>query len=43
MVGEGLSRSEMNRRVALARRVFKWAAAEELIPFEVYQRLTAVT
>lgn len=28
----------MNR----VRRVFKWGAGEELIPFEVYQRLTTV-
>ena len=43
MVSDGLSRSEVNRRVALARRVFKWAVSEELIPFDVYDRLTAVT
>ncbi len=42
MVFAGLSRSEVNRRVMLARRIFKWAAGEELITFEVYQRLTAV-
>jgi hypothetical protein len=42
MVREGLSRAEVNRRVALARRVFKWAAGEELVPIEAYHRLTAV-
>jgi hypothetical protein len=43
MVRDGLSRTEVNRRVALARRVFKWAAGEELVPIEVFHRLTAVT
>jgi integrase len=38
----GLSRGEINRRTRVARRVFKWAAGEELIPFPVYQALTAV-
>src|SRR5207253_2913471 len=42
MVAAGLSRAEVNRRVGLARRVFKWAAGEELVPFEVFHRLTAV-
>jgi integrase len=41
-VGAGLSRSEVNRRTNLARRIFKWAAGEELVPFAVYQSLTAV-
>jgi integrase len=43
MVAAGLARSEVNRRIMLAGRIFKWAAAEELIPFEVYQRLTTVS
>lgn len=43
MVDAGLSRAEVNRRVMLARRMFKWAAGEELIPFGVYQRLTTVS
>jgi len=38
-----LARSEVNRRVNMLRRVFKWAAAEELVPFDAYHRLTAVT
>jgi integrase len=42
MVRSGLSRPEVNRRIGLARRVFKWAAGEELIPFDVYHRLTTV-
>jgi integrase len=41
-VGAGLSRSEVNRRTNLVRRMFKWAAGEELVPFAVYQSLTAV-
>lgn len=42
MILANLARSEVNRRVMLARRIFKWAAGEELIPFEIYQRLTTV-
>ncbi len=38
-----LARFEINRRVNMARRFFKWAAGEELIKFETYHRLTAVT
>lgn len=38
-----LARSEINRRVNMVRRLFKWAAGEELIKFETYHRLTAVT
>jgi integrase len=43
MVGRKWCRTLVNQRVNRVRRVFKWAAAEELIPFEAYQRLTAVT
>jgi integrase len=42
LVKSGLCRSLVNQRVARLGRVFKWAAGEELIPFDVYQRLTAV-
>src|SRR5207248_2655716 len=41
-VGAKLARSEVNRRTNLARRIFKWAAGEELVPFAAYQSLTAV-
>jgi integrase len=41
-VTAGLARSEVNRRTNMARRLFKWAAGEELVPFTVYQSLTAV-
>lgn len=37
-----LARSEINRRVNMARRLFKWAAGEELVRHETWQRLTAV-
>ncbi|MFO0802002.1 MAG: hypothetical protein U0791_02600 [Gemmataceae bacterium] len=42
MVAKGWCRSLVNRRIGRVRRIFKWAAAEESIPFEVYQRLTSV-
>jgi integrase len=41
-VNEGRSRSECNRRVALIKRIFKWAVAEELAPPAVYQAVAAV-
>lgn len=42
MVARGWCRSLINRRVGRIRRIFKWSAAEESIPFEAFQRLTAV-
>lgn len=39
----GLSRAECNRRVNIVRRIFKWAAGEELIPPSVYHGLIVVT
>jgi integrase len=39
----GLARSECNRRTNLVRRIFKWAASEELVDAKVYQGLTVVT
>jgi integrase len=42
MVDRQLARTLINNRVRRLKHVFKWAAGEELIPFEVYHRLTAV-
>jgi integrase len=42
-VAAGWCRKTVNQQVERLRRAFKWAASEELIPFEVYHRLTAVT
>jgi len=42
-VTAGLARSECNRRTNLVRRMFKWAASEELVPATVHQALTTVT
>lgn len=42
MVEKEWCRSLVNQRVNRVRRMFKRAASEELIPFEVYQRLTTV-
>jgi integrase len=38
-----LSRKECNRRTNILRRIFKWAAAEELIPASVHASLAVVT
>jgi integrase len=43
MLSRGWCRSLVNQRVGRVRRIFKWAASEEMIAFEVYHRLTAVT
>ena len=42
MVAEDRSRRYINDQVSRVRLMFKWAAGNEMIPFEVYQRLTAV-
>ena len=41
-IAAGLSRAECNRRANIVRRMFKWAAAEELIPAAVYHALVVV-
>ena len=38
-----LSRKEANRRTNIVRRIFKWAAAEELVPATTHAALTVVT
>src|SRR5262249_1462751 len=43
MIGRKWCRSLVNQRVGRVRRIFKWAASEELIPAAVYQALTTVT
>ncbi len=43
MVGAGWCRKLVNQRVGRVKRVFKWAASEELIPASVYQGLITVT
>ena len=42
LVAAGACRSLVNQRIGRLKRVFKFAAAEELIPFEVFNRLTTV-
>jgi integrase len=42
LIEEGRSRRFISERLQQIKRIFKWAASEELIPFEVYQRLTTV-
>ena len=41
-VSDGCSRTECNRRVALVKRIFKWAVSEELAPAAVYQAVATV-
>ena len=41
-VDAGWCRNLVNQRVNRVRRIFKWAAGEELVGFDVYQRLTTV-
>lgn len=43
MIESGWTRKLINQRIGRVRRVFKWAASEELIPVSVYQSLTTVT
>jgi integrase len=42
-VNEDRARTECNRRVGIAKRIFKWAVSEELAPPEVYQAIATVT
>ena len=42
MVNAGQARKYVNENVDRIRRMFKWAASNELIPYETYQRLTTV-
>lgn len=42
MVEKGWSRKLINQRVGRVRRVFKWAASEELVPVAVHQALATV-
>jgi integrase len=42
-VAAGWCRRSVNQQIERVRRAFKWAASEELIPFDVYHRLTTVT
>jgi integrase len=42
MIDAGWCRKLVNQRVGRVRRVFKWAASEEMVPAEVYGALTVV-
>jgi integrase len=41
-VAANLSRGECNKRLGIAKRIFKWAVAEELVPPSVYHALATV-
>jgi integrase len=43
MIEKGWSRTYINAQVGRIRRMFRWAAEEELLPASVYQNLRAVT
>jgi hypothetical protein len=43
IAGEKLTRGGVNRRVDLIRRIFRWAAENELVPITVYEALRAVS
>jgi len=42
MIDEGLARSTVNMNAGRIKRIFKWAASEQLVPVEVYQALSTV-
>jgi len=42
MIDAGLSRRVINQRMGIIRRVFKWAASEELVPADTYHGLLSV-
>jgi integrase len=42
-IAAGWCRRSVNQQTERVRRAFRWAAGDELIPFEVYHRLTAVS
>jgi integrase len=42
MVDDGLARSSINQNMGRIKRMFRWAASEELIPAAVYQSLSTV-
>ncbi len=42
MIDAGLVRDTINKRIGCIKRVFKWAAAEELVPASVYHGLVTV-
>jgi integrase len=42
MIKTGLSRGVINQRVGVIKRMFKWAASEELVPVNVYHGLQSV-
>jgi integrase len=42
MIDDGLARNTINSRIGKIRRVFKWAASEELLPVAVHQGLKTV-
>jgi integrase len=43
MIDAGLARKTINGRIGIIRRMFRWAAGEELIPAAMYQALQAVS
>lgn len=42
LVASGLSRNEVNRRIGVAKKIFRWGMGADLTPPDVYHRLAAV-
>ena len=42
MIGDGLCRTGINKRVGKIKRMFKWGVSEEIVPAKIYQALQAV-
>jgi len=42
MIGKGMARSSVNQQIGRAKRIFRWAVENELVPAPVYQALAAV-
>ena len=43
LIRQGLCRPSINRRIQRICQMFQWAAAEEMLPVEIYQRLKTLT
>ncbi|MBN1126005.1 MAG: tyrosine-type recombinase/integrase [Sedimentisphaerales bacterium] len=42
MIKQKLSRSTINRRISMIKRMFKWGVSQEMVPAHIFQRLDAL-
>ncbi len=42
MIDKGLARSVINKRIGMLKKMFRWAASQQLVPVTVYQALATV-